>query len=448
MAADLPMLIPIAPRVPDAQDCVRCGLCLESCPTYTELRLEADSPRGRIAIMRALSEGRAAVEPAALHHLDLCLDCRACETACPSGVQYGALLEQTRARLHHERPPGGFRQRLIGYFLRRIVTDSTRLRRWMRSYAWLDAIGLAEHLRSSGLSERLGMPLPPPGVVVPRVAPLQLHYPRQIGDTAQGTLPRRVLLLPGCATEAMTPMTNRAAIHLMIRRGFDVDTPPAQSCCGALHLHLGDEEEAKRLARRNVAALPEGDFPVVTCAAGCGAMLKQYGSLLRADPEWRERAARFSRRVRDIHELLVSAGTPSSSPSPKQTAAAPIGMTATPGGRPLRVVYHDACHLCHAQNIRRPPRDLIQSQLGVTLIPLEESEMCCGAAGSYAVTQPEMSARLARRKWRHLLAAAPDVVTAANVGCILQLLQYAPPEAAGIRVVHPVELLDQALSGR
>lgn len=428
-------IAPAAPHAPSEQDCVRCGLCLEHCPTYAMLQLEADSPRGRIAIMRALHEGRVEPDAAAIGHLDLCLDCRACETACPSGVEYSALLHAARVRLRGQAPTGGLLAQVRDWFLKNVVTDARRLRRSMIAYGWLEATGLTEHLRSSGLAERLGIPLPPATLGRGRSFPLTARYPAIGGGRAAGG----VALFAGCATEALTPEVNRAAIGTLTRRGHSVAAPAAQVCCGALHYHLGDERGARRLAQANIRAFEEtGDECIVNCAAGCGAMLKSYGELLADDRDWAAPAARFAQRLRDISEVLAA----DAADTQKGTAArTPMDCASKPPAAIRRVAYHDACHLCHGQGIRSQPRALLATIPGVELVALNESEMCCGAAGSYALMEPAMSRELARRKWANLLAARPDVVVTGNVGCHVQLLQHAPPDAAGISIMHLVEVV-------
>lgn len=411
-------------RPPSAADCVRCGLCLESCPTYTELRTEADSPRGRIAIMRAIDDGRLAADAAAVRHLDLCLDCRACETACPSGVRYGSLIESMRARLADKVEPGGasLADRLREYVLFRVLPDRRRLRRWLAGWRLLQATGLPEFLETTGLARRLGLPALPKLDDVGPQTPLQANHRAARGNALS------VSLFVGCVTEAATPQTNRAAIRVLNRGGCDVACPGGQVCCGAIHYHAGRVVEARAYARANVDAFASVPGEVIVTAGGCGAMLRHYAELLADDAAYAVGARDFVTRVRDVHAFLADRPMPSPRRATRQ-----------------RVTYHDACHLCHAQGIRREPRALLRSIPGLELAALDEAEMCCGAAGSYSLSQPEMSARLAARKWEFIRRTGADVVAAANVGCILQMRQHAPADLRHVAVRHPIEILDEAL---
>jgi glycolate oxidase iron-sulfur subunit len=478
-----------SPRMPSESDCVRCGLCLEHCPTYVELGLEAESPRGRIAIMRGLHAGRLRADDDTIGHLDRCLDCRACETACPSGVRYGALIERTRAELSARRfaatPDGAWQRlraasgegaagwgndatttprrgatwadRLRDYFLLRVVPDRRRLARWTAVARVAESLGIPFALNDAGLPRRFGLPPIPAVPAVPRCDALQSFYAAFPADGAPpvsrdaGASPSSreagtvrpaasaASLFAGCATEVLTPQTNRAAIRMLRGEGCDVACPRAQVCCGAIHLHAGRIDQARALARQNIAAFARAPGEIVVTAAGCGAMLKHYGDLLAHVRGIARDAARFAARVRDVTEWWSAQARPA-----RRDPAPPSGDPVQRLGgdtRSRRIVYHDACHLCHAQSIRLPPRAMLASVPGSHVVPLVESELCCGAAGAYSLTQPEMSARLAARKWRHLLDARPDVIAAANVGCIIQLRQTAPDAARGIPIVHPVELL-------
>lgn len=415
--------LPIS-HAPSYSDCVRCGLCLESCPTYSETAAEAESPRGRIAIMKALEQGRLNVSPESLRHLDRCLDCRACETACPSGVRYGALIESARSR-YADAPRGPRRliDRIRDYVILNVLPHPNRLRRWLRAARLAEAVGLLDYLEHAGTLRRLG---------VPRV-PIPASWPSSYRRTAVPLPPARpgrrpASLFLGCVNEVLSPNTHKATVHVLQRCGYSVDCPAGQTCCGAIHLHAGRAETARAMARANLDAFADADGPIVVNVAGCGAMLREYGELLARDERLSSRARDFSARVRDVSEIVAG--------------HAPRGEVC--GG--LRVAVHDPCHLCHAQKIREAPRNMLRAVAGITLVPLSESDTCCGAAGTYSLTQPEMSRRLAERKWRNIRVAAPDVVAAANIGCIVQLLQHAPEDLRHIRVVHPIELIDEALS--
>lgn len=378
--------------------CIHCGLCLSSCPTYLETGNENQSPRGRIYLMRALEEGRA-VEEEVVGQIDGCLGCRACEAVCPSGVEYGALLEETRNRIEkrYRRP---LRDRIVRRFLiGAILPRGRRLR---------TAIAAARIARESGLGFLL------PGSVrdLLDAAPDTASIPRRTitiekRDAAPGT---RAGLLTGCVADVLFGETNTATARLLSRAGYDTVVPEGQVCCGALFAHGGEPERARELARINIAAFERsGTDMVVVNAAGCGSMLKEYGALLREDPAWRDRAARFSAGVRDLTEVVAGIDLPGDATISKHdTTRADV------------VTYHDACHLAHAQRITREPREALR-RAGGRFVELPESDVCCGSAGSYSLTEPEMSARLRERKIANILTTGASIVVTSNPGCILQI---------------------------
>ncbi len=404
--------------------CVHCGLCLENCPTYVQLGVEMDSPRGRIVLMRGVLEGAIDESAEVRRHIDQCLGCRACETACPSGVQYGDLLERYRSTT---RPIAGPQSRLLDFLLFSIFPDRRRLGRWVAMGRLSRAIGVDAFLRELDLNrllpawmQRLMAMLPSDGG---QTEPLVDRYP------AMGKLKGCAELFIGCVGEAIFASTNRATVRVLNRNGIEVSCPPTQTCCGAIHAHGGRLDEAREYARRNIIEFA-GDDPIVTNIAGCGAMLKEYGRLLADDEEFAARAARFSARVRDVSEFLAQGDL-------------------APFSRPLaaKVTYHDACHLCHAQGVRRQPRELLRAIPGLELIELSESEMCCGAAGTYNLTQPELSSELARRKLGCIEQTGARIVATGNAGCIMQIRTAVAEAGQSIEVVHPIELLDRAYGG-
>lgn len=415
-------------------DCVHCGLCLPKCPTFNDLGNENDSPRGRIRLMVGLAERVIRPTPTVVRHLDQCLDCRACETACPSGVAYGELLEAARRDLRDEpRESGGpLVSRLVEHLIYGVLPDVRRFRRALRWARFTHDIGLSAFLRESGLTAVLGRL----GQMEAMLPALPAHPPDDVPALSPARTPRRarVAMFLGCAGEVLFPDTNRATVRVLQRNGCDVLCPEQQACCGAIHQHGGRTEAAADLLRRNIDAFEQmarehGAFDaVVVNAAGCGAMLKQAGAALADDPAYAARAADFASRIRDISEFLTA-----------------LSMTPPHGRLKLRVAYHDPCHLCHAQGVRAQPRQMLRAIRGLELLNLYESEVCCGAAGSYGITQPELSGRLARRK----LAAvqrlpAVDAVATGNVGCILQLLQHSRAAGRPLSVRHPIDLLDEA----
>lgn len=384
-------------------DCVHCGLCLSACPTYQELGTEMDSPRGRIYLMRALSEGRLGPDADTLRHLDLCLGCRACEPACPSGVQYGRLLEASRADLEPHRRPS-VATTLVKHVLSegvfpypgrmRLAMGAASLSRWMSPW-------LPPALRT--VLQLVPQDVPGP-IALPHVTP------------AKGARRYRVAFLTGCAGSVLFPQVNAATVSVLARSGCEVVVPPGQGCCGAIHVHNGGDP--RPLAEANVRAFEAaGPFDaIITNAAGCGSTLKEYGHL---DAAWQP----FAGQVRDVSEWLVS-----------------IGFE-TPPPLPVTVTYQDACHLAHAQRIRKAPRQLLEAIPGLKLVEMAESDTCCGGAGIYNMLQPDMSERLLRRKVDAILATGASLLAAGNPGCLMQIRR-----GLGDRVecVHPVELLDRA----
>lgn len=411
------------------QNCVHCGLCLPTCPTYDELGNENDSPRGRIYLMQAASEGRLGLSPKVRQHLDLCLDCRACETVCPSGVEYGRMLEAFRG--NHpavQRPGDGPLDRVVRWMTVQVLPHRGLTRWLVRAVRLLEVSGLFEFLSSfEWLSPKLG------GLRLAQAAGDGWARAERLpvrSAPAQGSAVGSAALFVGCVNEALTPSINRATRRVMLRNGWRVDCPRDQVCCGALHHHMGDRDRAAHLARQNIDAFEsagDGQGPIVVNAAGCGVMLRDYDRLLKDDPHYAKRACSFASRVRDIHEQLMETGVQ------------------VPRSRlDLRVTYHDACHLCHGQGIRVQPREMLRLIPGVEVVEMRESSWCCGAAGSYSLTQPEMAGRLARRKLGHVERTEAGMVAAANVGCILHLRQHAAQLGRELRIVHPVEVLDEA----
>lgn len=407
-------------------DCVHCGLCLGSCPTYVETGNENDSPRGRIYLWRAVADGRAELSDDVRRHLDLCLECRACETACPSGVQYGKIIGSYKkdvARLGPVFPTLNPLQRWMLFHL----TPYARRMRWA-----LAPLRLLQRLGLSGVVRRMGRLLPPSlrrmQDIVPRLAPHYGRLPELL--PAEGRRRARVALFVGCAADAFFPQTTLATAQVLQRNGCDVWIPRNQGCCGALHYHAGLVEPAERFAAANCAAfgekLSEIDA-IINNAGGCGPVLKEYGHLL----DHSEIAPTFAAKVRDISEFLVE-----------------LGPIAPQHPLKIKATYHDACGLSHAQKIRQPPRQLLQMIPGLELVPLTESEHCCGAAGSYNLTQPEMSEQLGRRKARNILDTGAQAVFTGNVGCLLQIARYLREQQPNLWVTHPVDALWASYSGR
>ena len=410
-------------------DCVHCGLCTSACPTYVELGDENDSPRGRIYLMRAVTDGRLALDDKVTGHLELCLDCRACESACPSGVQYGRLIEPFRIGMEK----AGQRRENLGPLQRFLLyrfTPYARRMRWAlapaRLMQWTGLDALAKRL---GLLNLMPRSLRQLHEMLP---PLKPHYgklPELL--PAEGPRRARVALFTGCAADAFFPETNLATARVLQKNGCDVWIPRNQVCCGALHFHGAKEEPAQRFAAANCDAFLDGANvdAVIVNAAGCGALLKDYGHLLHGQAT-EERGRKLASKVRDVSEFLVELG--------------PVKPT-----HPLKLkaTYHDACHLCHGQQIRKQPRQLLEMIPGLELVSLAESEICCGAAGSYNLTQPEMAERLGRRKAANLLATGAEAIFSGNVGCLIQIGRYLREQRPDVWIAHPIDALWSSYSG-
>ena len=398
--------------------CVHCGFCLQACPTYLALDDENDSPRGRIVLMRSLLEGTLPLDdPDVRTHIDRCLGCRACETACPSGVPYGHLLEATRATLTREKPNPIIARLILLVFARQALT----------SLAMLGG-RVARALRISKLLSRmpgrLGFAM---AMLESTRAPVKRTTYTATGDGARGD----VALLTGCVMEGLFADTNRATERTLTVNGYRVVAAERQVCCGALHAHAGDDTTARKLARVNIAAFEKsGSGYIAVNAAGCGAMMKDYGHLLADDPQWAERARALSARVRDVSGLLADAG--------------PL-----PGGElPLSVTYDAPCHLLHAQRIAAPPLAVLAAIPGLSLTPLEASEQCCGSAGIYNLVEPGTSDLVLIPKLANIAATGAAFVATGNPGCLMQI--GAGMRQAGMRTrsVHPVDLLDASYGAR
>ena len=411
-----------SPSTEDLSRCVHCGLCLNSCPTYLVTGLEVESPRGRIHFAKLIDEGRSELTPAIARHWDLCLQCRACEAVCPSGVAYGRIQEHARAQL--SRAPGGRVQRRLGrLMLRNVVARRRVLAAAMAPARWWANAPLRGTVRRTGvlrLMGRLG--------AGERQLPARMGRPFRPGESlAQPAQARhRALLFSGCVMGELFGDVHRATGRVLARAGVAVEAPAEQGCCGALHAHDGDLEFARKLARRNITAFDESDRPIVVNSAGCGAAMKEYGDLLSGDAKWAARARAFATRVKDPSEYLAEVGSGR-------------GGTLT-----ARIAYQDACHLAHAQGIREQPRDLLRGIAGCEMVETAGADVCCGAAGTYSLVQPEMSAQLRSRKAAQFREAEPDIVVTANPGCQMQYTAAVAEAGIKARVMHLMEVLDEA----
>jgi glycolate oxidase iron-sulfur subunit len=420
------------PDVPPASvydQCVRCGLCLPTCPTYVETLVETSSPRGRIALIKAVDEGRLPLtSPGFVEQMSQCLDCRACEAVCPSGVAYGRLLEPARAQVERALAPS---QPLARRALRALTLGTLFRRLWtMRAVASLlrsyQRSGLQSFARASGLLRAFG--LAQLEALAPRISD-RFFVPRgQRWPARSGTAKATAFLHAGCVMTVAFAEVHEATARVLARADCDVVAPAGQGCCGAIAVHAGDLDLGRELAKRNIAAFEASGADVyVVNAAGCGSSLKEYDTLFADEPQWAERARAFSARVRDLTEFLDD-----------------IGIAPDLGPLDAVVTYQDPCHLAHAQRIAAAPRRLLAQIPGIELREMNESSLCCGSAGIYNVTQPEMAERLQRRKIDNVVAVAPTIVATANPGCALQLRNGLDAAGSSVRVKHVVELLDES----
>ena len=418
------------PQQADLDRCVHCGLCLNACPTYRELGVEMDSPRGRIYQMVQVAGG-APITASYIEHIGLCLACRACETACPSGVEYGRLVEAARADIA-TRAPAPFIARMVRRFVFGHLLQSPGTLMVFGAMLYLyQASGLQRIFRASGLWKLMGK-LGRLEQLTPSAEPP--FFFSQIGKTfpAEGQRRYRVAFLAGCIANISFARLNEATVRVLQKNGCEVVIPAAQGCCGALHVHAGLKEDARKLARRNIDAVLGGGFDaIVTNAAGCGSTLKEYDELLEHDAAYQQKARDFVARMKDVNEFLVS-----------------IELNLDMGPVAATVTYQDSCHLAHGQKIRTAPRKLLAAVPGLVLREMALSDLCCGSAGIYNVVENEMAMSLLDKKMESVNATAADVIVTANPGCMLQLAAGARLHGRGQRVAHVIEILDEAYRAR
>ena len=415
------------------QQCIHCGMCLPTCPTYDATKIERNSPRGRIALMRAIADHR--LEPSRIfgEEMYFCLGCLACETACPAGVKYGQLFEAAREEAEEARVLQNPRRDTIRSLMLRGLFMHPRLLRFVGRLLWLyQALGAQKLLRVLGLNKILPYRLRELERMTPRArARFSWQLIKPI-ERPKGPIAYRVAVLTGCVQDIAFSEINRDTVDVLLANGCEVCTPGVQHCCGSLHAHNGDVGAAKKLARRQLDTFePEKLDAIITNAAGCGSHLKSYGLLLADDPKYSSRAREWSAKVRDIHEWLCEVGF--RKPRLGKSRLAPKAVT-----------YHEACHLCHGQKITRQPREILTAIPGLKLIELPESMWCCGSAGVYNITQPEMAAKLQERKVRHIAETGASTVATANPGCLLQLESGLRKFSHRVTVRHPISLLAEA----
>ncbi len=415
------------PEIDLIEDCVHCGFCLPTCPTYVLWNEEMDSPRGRIVLMSEGLQPDSTLTATMVGHFDNCLGCMACVTACPSGVRYDLLIEDTRQQVERQHP------RTAGERLLRRTLFSTfpypgRLRATIPAIVLVRRSGLARWAQRSRLVARSPL-LRTLSELAPPVALRDMVHRLPTVTRAEGERRGTVGFLQGCVQRAYFGDVNAATVAVLAAEGFEVHAPRAPRCCGALGLHAGQEEDSLPLAKATIEAFERFDHVVVN-AAGCGSAIKDYGHLLRDEPEWAQRAASLSARARDVHELLAAVAP--------RARRHPVEMT---------VAYHDACHLAHAQGVRSQPRQLLRTIPGLELVEPAEWELCCGSAGIYNLTRPEAARQLGERKADNLLATGAEAIAAANPGCTLQISAQLERRGEPRPLVHPMQLLAQSIAG-
>ena len=407
--------------------CVHCGFCLPTCPTYSLWKEEMDSPRGRIYLMKLAAEGQIPLDHTFVHHIDNCLGCMACMTACPSGVQYDKLIETTRSQIQRNYDRGigaGLLRRMMFAFL----PQPDRLRLLLGAMRVYQHSGLQSLVRRSGVLRLLPQPVRAVEALMPAAAN-DFRLPDRV--QARGERRRRVGLLLGCVQQVFFAEVNAATTRVLAAEGCEIVIPRDQGCCGALMLHSGEEEQALAYARRTIDAFERARVDLIIInAAGCGSSMKEYGYLLRDDPNYAERAKAFSAKCRDISELLAELEPR----APRQALA-------------MKVAYHDACHLQHAQTVRAQPRKVLGQIPQLRILEPGESALCCGSAGIYNLVKPGPAGELGDRKVRSLLATEPDVVASGNPGCLLQLQSGLRRTGSTVPVVHTIQLVDASIRG-
>lgn len=413
------------------QQCMHCGLCLPTCPTYDATKLERNSPRGRISLMRAIADGRLEPTKAFADEMYFCLGCLACMTACPAGVNYAELFEHARAEAEQsgvlKRPE---RTLLRAFTLRWLFMDQHRLQMVGFAMRLYQQLGLQSLLRGSGILNLLPRRLRELEAMTPPVQPEFSSEMINPVTPAIGPRKYRVAVLTGCAQDIIFSDVNRDTVEVLARNGCEVVTPPDQLCCGSLHAHNGEWELAQQLARKQIDQFPPEKFDaIITNAAGCGSHLKHYAKLLEHDAAYQRRAELWDSKLKDVHEWLAQIGI-----VPPDTTGMPVQL----------VTYHEACHLCHGQKITAQPRQVLRAIPNLKLVELPESTWCCGSAGIYNLIQPEMAGELLERKLKQIKSTRASVVATGNPGCLLQILNGACSQNLPLRVVHPITLLAEA----
>lgn len=409
--------------------CVHCGFCLQACPTYLETGLETESPRGRIALMKAVNEGRIGITPSVTRHWDLCIQCRACEVACPSGVPYGKLIESTMSQVNSRREKSWTTKIVSNIILKRIIPHRNRLLLIIKFLRLYQLTGIQKVLRNSGLLNLLSPYLSELEKSAPQVPATILETSGQT-IRAIGVKRSRVALLSGCIMPLVNGPEMEAVIRVLTRNGCDVIVTQNQVCCGAINSHMGDLQTTRTLAKRNIDAFLNSDVDaVIVASAGCGIRMKEYGDLLRNDTAYASKAQTLSSLVKDIHEFLAE-----------------LPIIPPKGHLNYQVTYQDSCHLSHAQRITEPPRMLLRSIPGIKLIEMDNPSKCCGAGGTYTITERDFSLRLLDSKIKDIDKTQASIVATANPGCVIQLQYGIKINCHNRTVKYVTDLLDESYS--
>jgi len=416
------------PSIDIINDCIHCGFCLQACHTYVVTLNELDSPRGRIHLIKNAVEGKIPLDDSLVKHLDLCLGCLACETACPSGVKYSSLIETSRSQIERRYNRNSF-DKIIRTIIFAIFPYTLRLKLlspFLLAYKYL---GFKYFLNKTGLVEKL-----PPKIrnfikLTPDIKASEIFSSLPKFVKSKNDKIYNVILLKGCVQSVFFPNVNKSTVNVLSKLGCDIEIPNKQGCCGALSLHSGRMEEARSFARKLIDQFSSYDYDwVIVNSAGCGSSMKEYAKLLIDDPEYRDKAKQFSLKTKDIIEFLDE-----------------IGFKADLNEINKKVTYQDACHIAHGQRITSAPRQLIKQIPGIQFAELSESDMCCGSAGIYNLVQPEMSEKLLKRKILNIKEIKPDILVAGNPGCLLQIQSGLNKEGINIETAHPIELIDEAM---
>ncbi|NWQ40324.1 (Fe-S)-binding protein [Bacillus sp. EB106-08-02-XG196] len=407
-------------------DCVHCGMCLESCPTYEITGQEQHSPRGRVHLIKSVAEGRLTVNEQFMDPVFACLDCRACTTACPADVEVGGLIEEARGQIRQAMPLTGLKGAVSKMFLQGLFPHQNRLNTLGSLLKFYQKSGMQKVVRKSKLINIMPQHLVDMEAIMPEIKePVRKKYKDAKIIKSRGETKREVAFLTGCVMDVMFSDINEASINVLTRNGNDVSIPKNQTCCGALHVHAGDRDMGRKLAKQNIEAFKDADKVIVN-AAGCGCALKEYTELFHDDPEWHEKAEEFSAKVEDISKYLYETGYE----IPKAELK-------------TKITYHDACHLAHGQGIRKEPRDLLLNIPGVEMVHMPNSDRCCGSAGIYNITNPEMASLVLDNKMQNVPEDV-EMISMGNPGCMLQMAMGVQKHGRNQKIVHTVQLLDWA----